>query len=314
MDNIKFRVTKEEMGIRLDQYLASKLEHVSRSQIQKLIQKGEVTVSGYKDQVKPSYRLQEHQLIFLTIPDEPILSPKKIPLDILYEDQSIVVLNKPTGMIVHPGAGNNETTLVEGLLASRDLPIDDDPARPGVVHRLDKDTSGVMVMAKTYHAMNDLKRQFAHRKVCKLYVANVEGKIGEQEGLIDAPIGRDLLNPRRMSIIPRGRKAQTEFRVLARTNDSTLLLVHLLTGRTHQIRLHMRYIGHCVIGDKLYGHANTRLMLHAWYLAFIHPESNQPVSFTSALPSEFCLPQAVSLQEIAGKFHCPCTMCIAPSK
>ncbi len=304
MNNIELTVTKEETGMRLDQYLASKIENISRSAIQKLIRDGEITIVGEEDLPKPSYRLHEHQTVLFTIPDKEALAPKKIPLDILYEDQSIVVVNKPPGMIVHPGAGNHETTLVEGLLVDRDLPMDDDATRPGIVHRLDKDTSGVMVIAETYSAMNALKEQFAHRKVCKLYVAKVEGVLQEEEGLIDAPIGRDAVNPRFMAITPRGRKAQTEFRVIARTNDSTFLMVHLLTGRTHQIRLHMRYIGHLIIGDTLYGRTDARLMLHAWRLAFMHPESNKQVSFTASLPSEFSIPGEISLSEIASKFHC----------
>lgn len=304
MGKIEFTVNKDQAGMRLDHYLASNVKNISRSTIQKLIRDGQIIILGEKNLTKPSYRLHEQQKILLRMPDEKALTPKAITLNILYEDESIVVVNKSPGMVVHPGAGNHETTLVEGLLVDRDLPPGDDPVRPGIVHRLDKDTSGVMVIAKTYSTMNDLKAQFAHRKVCKLYVAEVEGIVKEEEGLIDAPIGRDAVNPRRMTITSRGRKALTEFRVIARTSHSTFLMVHLLTGRTHQIRLHMRYIGHLIIADTLYGNSGAGLMLHAWHLGFMHPESTKKVSFKAPLPSRFAIPGEISLPEIASKFHC----------
>jgi len=304
MSKIEFVVTREEEGMRLDRYLASRMENISRNTIQKLIRDGRITLSNGKTLTKPSYQLQQQQIIVCRIPSKQILTPREIPLSIIYEDEFIVVVDKHAGVVVHPGAGNTGTTLVEGLLVDRDLPVEEDPARPGIVHRLDKDTSGVMVIAKTHEAMAALKAQFAKRGVCKLYLVNVEGIIKEEEGFIDAPIGRDALRPRRMTITPRGRRAQTEFRVIARTTDSTLLMVHLLTGRTHQIRVHMRYIGHPIIGDALYGHLGARLMLHAWRLKFIHPKGNESSSFTAPLPPEFFVSAEVSLPEIADKFQC----------
>ena len=299
MGKIELLVREQETGMRLDQFLARNVESTSRSVIQQLIRDGHVTLEGQLI-AQPSYRLRAGQGIVLNLPKGgEILDPRGIELDVLYEDESIVVINKRCGVVVHPGAGENQTTLVEGLLVERDLPVDDDPVRPGIVHRLDKDTSGTIVIAKTREAMRSLKEQFASRRVHKLYAAVVEGIVSEEEGLIDAPIGRDQGNPRRMAITARGKSAQTEFCVVERRGSSSLLLVHLLTGRTHQIRIHMRYIGHSILGDTLYGHAGNRLMLHAWRLGFLHPKSEEYLSFTAPLPAEFLLPDERSLDEMA---------------
>ena len=302
MSNKELTVAGDETGQRLDRYLAGNMPGISRSTIQRLIRAGQVTM-GPSVITQPSHRVRSNQTISCVLPEEERLVPKTIALDILYEDDSIVVVNKQPGLVVHPGAGQNATTLVEGLLVNRDLPVDDDPMRPGIVHRLDKDTSGTIVVAKTLEAMHALKEQFAARKVHKLYIARVEGIVDEEEGMIDAPIGRNTANPRRMAINPQGRSAQTEFRVLERNNDSSLLMLHLRTGRTHQIRIHMHYIGHSIIGDTLYGHANKRLMLHAWRLGFTHPQSGEYVSFTAPVPPEFTVPQGVSLDNIASNIH-----------
>jgi len=302
MGTIEFTVTEAENGLRLDRYLASNVLNISRSTIQRLIRNGQVTV-GTSVITQPSHRTRPSQVISCKLPEEKSLVPGALELDILYEDDSIVVVNKQPGLVVHPGAGQNKTTLVEGLLVDRDLPIDDDPSRPGIVHRLDKDTSGTMVVAKTPSAMHILKEQFAARAVRKLYIAQVEGIVNEEEGMIDAPIGRNPTNPRCMAINSQGRSAQTEFRVLQRRDDSSLLMVHLRTGRTHQIRIHMRYIGHTVIGDVLYGHAHKRLMLHAWRLGFTHPQSGERMSFTAPIPPEFDVPEGVSLDDMANDLH-----------
>lgn len=302
MNTIEFTVTEAENGLRLDRYLANNVLNISRSTIQRLIRNGQVTV-GTSVITQPSHRIRPSQAISCKLPEEKSLVPGALELNILYEDDSIVVVNKQPGLVVHPGAGQNETTLVEGLLVNRDLPIDDDRSRPGIVHRLDKDTSGTMVVAKTPSAMHLLKEQFAARAVRKLYIAQVEGIVNEEEGMIDAPIGRNPTNPRCMAIKSQGRSAQTEFRVLQRRDDSSLLIVHLRTGRTHQIRIHMRYIGHTVIGDVLYGHANKRLMLHAWLLGFTHPQSGEHMSFTAPIPPEFDVPEGVSLDDMANDLH-----------
>ena len=303
MGKIELRVTEAESGLRMDQFLAKNVENTSRSVIQQLIRHAHVALEGELI-TQSSYRVRTGQEIVLDMPEgEEILDPQEIKLDVLYEDESIVVINKRCGVVVHPGAGENQTTLVEGLLVDRDLPVDDDPVRPGIVHRLDKDTSGTIVIAKTTDAMRSLKEQFASRSVRKLYIALVEGIVNEEEGLIDAPIGRDAANPRRMAITSRGRSAQTEFCVLERRETSSLLMVHLQTGRTHQIRIHMRYIGHSIVGDTLYGHENTRLMLHAWRLGFIHPQSKEYVSFTAPLPPEFLVSDERLLDEAADTHY-----------
>jgi len=302
MSKIELTVTETESGLRLDRYLASNVLNISRSTIQRLIRNGQVTV-GASVITQSSHRIRPNQVVSCNLPEEEGLVPKALDLEILFEDDSIVVVNKQPGLVVHPGAGQNDTTLVEGLLVDRDLPVDDDPSRPGIVHRLDKDTSGTMVVAKTASAMHALKEQFAARSVRKLYIAQVEGMLNEEEGMIDAPIGRNPTNPRCMAINAQGRSAQTEFRVLRRSNDSSLLMLHLRTGRTHQIRVHMRYIEHAVIGDVLYGHADKRLMLHAWRLGFTHPQSQEYVSFTAPIPPEFGVPEGSSLDDVANNLH-----------
>ncbi len=297
MDWIELTVQEGDAGLRLDHYLAENSVDLSRSAIQRLIRDKMVTVN-WETVTRPSHLIHPGQLIRCPIPEEPILSPKAICLDILYEDDSIVVVNKQSGLVVHPGAGHASTSLVEGLLVDRRLPASDDPSRPGIVHRLDKDTSGAIVVAKTESAMRALKAQFAERVVKKIYVAQVEGKVQEDEGLIDATIGRDPVHPYRMAVRPQGRGAQTEFRVLDRDAKSTFLLVRLRTGRTHQIRVHMRYIGHPVVGDRVYGrNVDTRLMLHAWALGFTHPESGCAVSFTAPVPSEFASSRVQALRD-----------------
>lgn len=302
MTEIKLTVEDAESGLRLDRYLAGNVQGSSRSTIQRLIRAGLVTV-GTRVITQPSYRIRSDQTVSCTLLEEKGLVPKAIELDILYEDDSIVVVNKQPGLVVHPGAGQKETSLVEGLLVDRDLPVDDDSTRPGIVHRLDKDTSGTIVVAKTAFAMRALKEQFAARTVNKIYIAQVEGTVQEEEGMIDAPIGRDPANPRRMAINAQGRSAQTEFRVLRRGHAASLLLVHIHTGRTHQIRVHMRYINHTIIGDALYGRPDTRLMLHAWRLGFTHPQSGEYVSFIAPVPPAFAVPEGISLDDIATAFQ-----------
>ena len=302
MTKSKFTVTEEQNGIRLDRYLAINIPSTSRSTIQRLIRNGQVTVEEHVI-TQASLHVRQNQIISCELPEEESLIAKAIDLEILYEDDSIVVVNKQPGVVVHPGAGQNKTTLVEGLLVNRDLPIDDDPMRPGIVHRLDKDTSGTIVVAKTPLALRVMKEQFAERTVHKLYIAQVEGIIKEKEGMIDAPIGRDPANPRRMAINSRGRSAQSEFRVLQRSDSSSLLMIRLLTGRTHQIRLHMRYIGHSIVGDTMYGREGTRLMLHAWRLGFIHPQDGEYISFTAPIPADFNVTDEISLDEAANSLQ-----------
>ena len=288
MERIESTVAEEREGERLDRFLREIRPDISRSEIQRQIRAGRVSISGIVVK-RPSYRLREGEGVVWEVLDEPGLLPRRIPLEILFEDDQIVVVNKEAGLVVHPGSGTVGPTLVEGLLVERDLPGDDDPTRPGIVHRLDKDTSGLIVVAKTASALASLKGQFAERRVSKSYIALVEGAFSEEEGRIDAPIGRDPTRPRRMAIDPRGRPAQTEFRVLSRYQDSSLLSVSPLTGRTHQIRVHMNYIGHPVVGDGVYGgpRPEGRLFLHAWRIAFTHPETGEMIRFESLPPPGF---------------------------
>jgi 23S rRNA pseudouridine1911/1915/1917 synthase len=275
------------VGQRLDRYLADACPELSRTDVQQAIREGKVFVSG-KTIRRPAHRVREGDTIRWDIAEEPILVPKRIPLSILYEDDALIAVDKPTGLVVHPGAGTTETTLVEGLLADRALPVSDDPARPGVVHRLDKETSGVIVFAKTLQALDSLKHQFADRTAKKHYIAVADGTFDEQEGLIDAPISRDPTLPQRRSIQAGGRRSETEFTVLSNLGDASLLWVRPRTGRTHQIRVHFRYIGHPIRGDDKYGGSRyDRLMLHAWRLQIRHPVDDSALEFRAPVPDAF---------------------------
>jgi 23S rRNA pseudouridine1911/1915/1917 synthase len=288
MERIESIVDERSNGERLDRFLASIRPDVSRSLIQREIREGNVQVAGSAVH-RTAHRLRSGEVIAWTLLDTSPLSPAPIPLSILFEDDALLALDKPADLVVHPGAGTHKTTLVEGLLATRNLPPSDDPSRPGIVHRLDKGTSGIMVVAKTDRALESLKRQFAERMVAKSYLSIVEGTISEDVGTIDAPVGRDPASPSRMTVLPRGRPAQTEFQVLKRSENQTLLLVCPRTGRTHQIRTHLRYIGHPVLGDDVYGGSvpADRMFLHAWRLVVRHPETGETLRFEAPPPSAF---------------------------
>ncbi|MBU1050160.1 RluA family pseudouridine synthase [Candidatus Bipolaricaulota bacterium] len=287
MIEYQIEAESEHIGRRIDQFLASAHPEISRTEIQGQIRAGNVLVSGQSID-RPSHRLRAGDRIEWEIPDKPILTPNSIPLDILFEDAFMVVVNKASGVVVHPGAGTTETTLIEGLLVDRKLPVSDDPARPGVVHRLDMETSGVIVVAKTLHALETLKEQFANRSTQKHYIAVVDGTFDETEGHVDAPIGRNPAMPQRMSIQKSGRHAQTDFSVLADLGGQSLLWVRPRTGRTHQIRVHMRYVGHSVVGDDKYGGSKAdRLMLHAWRLLIRHPMHAEVMEFIAPIPDCF---------------------------
>jgi 23S rRNA pseudouridine1911/1915/1917 synthase len=287
MECIERTVDAASEGLRLDRFLTQIRPDVSRSEIQRSIRSGHVNVAENTVQ-QPAYRLRQGETITWEVPVRLLLHPHSLPLRILFEDQHLVAVDKPPGLIVHPGAGTDRTTLVEGLLIGRSLPVDDDPLRPGIVHRLDKETSGVLIVAKTPMALASLKTQFASRAVTKLYLAVVDGMISEDEGWIDAPVARDPSRPSRMGIQVQGRSAQTAFRVLSRTSTRTFLLVCPHTGRTHQIRVHLRYIEHPVHGDTTYGGAIAdRLFLHAWRLAVQHPETGQELRLEAPPPAGF---------------------------
>lgn len=284
-------VATGEAGERLDLWLASRLTALSRTRIQRLITTGLITLN--RKPAKPSTLLEEGQRICVMLPPE---APSRLPaetiaLDILYEDEDLVVVNKPSGLVVYPGAGHEGGTLINGLLQGRTLAQVGAPVRPGIVHRLDKETSGVIVVAKTDMAYYHLIEQFKRREVSKRYLALVQGTFAEDEGRIEAPIGRDPQQRKRMKVAASGGKlAVTEFTVRQRWPSGTLLEAHPLTGRTHQIRVHLSAIGHPILGDRLYGascDSSERLMLHAWQLELWHPRTGQRMHWIAPPPAEF---------------------------
>lgn len=277
-------------GERLDRWLAEQLPDLSRSRIQTLIHEGYVQLDGQS--MKPSTKLTRGVEISIGIPPDPFatIEPEPMELDVLHEDDQIVVVNKPPGLVVHPAVGHERGTLVNGLLHNRSLATGSDPSRPGVVHRLDRDTSGVLVVAKSERAYESLVDQFRARTVRKTYLALAHGVFEETEGRIEAPIGRHPQHPREQSIRHVGGKdALTDFGVLGTFDDRTLLAVYPETGRTHQIRVHLAAIEHPVVGDSVYGRRDDveELMLHAWKLEIAHPTTEERQAFTAAPPRRF---------------------------
>jgi len=287
-------VGPEEAGKRLDVWLTEKLTGVSRSRIQRLIEEGLILVGGRP--VKASHKVRPGQKIWGEVPPPPSLKarPEPIPLDIVYEDEDLIVVNKPQGMVVHPAPGNESGTLVNALLYHcGDLSGMGGTIRPGIVHRLDKDTSGLLVAAKNDFAHRSLAAQIKARKVKRIYLALVYGEIKEPAGKIEAPIGRHPVDRQRMAVtFKNSRPALTYYRVLRRFEGFTLLEVHLKTGRTHQIRVHMAYLNHPVVGDALYGPKKQAFevpgqLLHAAKLGFHHPRTGDYLEFMAPLPPAF---------------------------
>ena len=281
--------TYEGNGDRLDVALSRDGE-LSRSRASALIREGRVTVDG-KTEDKPAFKAPAGSVIALDMPQvKPARAEAQdIPLEILYEDKHLAVVVKPCGMVVHPAAGNDDGTLVNALLYHLDsLSGIGGEMRPGIVHRLDKDTSGLMLVAKDDKTHEALSRQLSERQMEKHYRAVVYGKMKEESGVIEKPIGRSKTDRKKMAVDENGRWAKTEWKVLREYADRTLLDVHIVTGRTHQIRVHMASIGHPVLGDPLYGHRNMpkaeRLMLHAYSLAFTHPATGESMCFTAKCP------------------------------
>lgn len=281
-----------EAGLRLDKYIAGQLEALSRSAAQKLIKEGNITVNGQV--VRPSYLLEKGDFILICLPPEPEgLRPEAIPLDILYSDENIIVVNKPAGMVVHPAFGHRQGTLVNALLAHFPelSPPENEKDRPGIVHRLDKDTSGLLVVARNEKARRDLQAQFKERRVEKKYLALVEGRLSPPQGRIEAPIGRDRRHRKRMAVLKDGRPARTSYHVLEYFSLHTLLEVTPETGRTHQIRVHLAFIKHPIAGDRVYGPRRQKLelerpFLHAFLLGFHDPSNGKYVEFRADLPPE----------------------------
>jgi 23S rRNA pseudouridine1911/1915/1917 synthase len=276
-----FNVEPAEAGERLDRLAARRLD-LSRSLVQRVIGDGDLLVDG--EEASPSHKVRNGQLIEVRLPEEG-LSPEDIPVPIIYEDESILVVDKPAGLVVHPGAGNPSGTLANALL-SRGI-AGGDPSRPGVVHRLDRDTSGLMVLAKGEPAYSKLIEMMSAREVARVYMAVVVGEGLPETGTIDSPVGRDPDNPTLMTAGV-GKPAVTRFEVLAEAAGHTMLRIRLETGRTHQIRVHLSAIGYPVYADPLYGKAvpHHRLWLHAEQLSFQHPVGEEPLVFHSAIPEE----------------------------
>ena len=293
MEIINLVYKKADSDDRLDKYLASELEEVTRSYVQTLIKDGCVLVNGKAE--KANYILKDLDVIDVTIKDleQVDILPQDISLDIVYEDSDIIVINKPAGMVVHPGAGNYTGTLVNALMYHcTDLSGINGEIRAGIVHRIDKDTSGLLVACKNDFAHRNLSIQFSEKKVTKKYIAICSGIIPHNLGKIDAPLARDPKSRQQMCVVENGKNAVTNFKVIERFKRHTLIEVLLETGRTHQIRVHMKYIGYPVLGDPIYGHRSEvdpvhGQYLHAKELSFYHPRSGKLLSFSAPLPDYF---------------------------
>ncbi len=289
------RLTAGNDNERLDSWLSGELDGFSRSHIQKLIEEGRITVNGKN--TKANFRLKAGDVVQITVPPPERLdiSAEEIKLDVLFEDEDIIVINKPKGMVVHPGAGNYSGTLVNALMRHCGDSLSDinGVIRPGIIHRIDKDTTGVLVVAKNNAAHEALSERFKVHDINRVYVALVEGIIREERGRIDAPIGRHPADRKKMAVnIKNGRRAVTHFTVLERFRNATLVELKLETGRTHQIRVHMAYIGFPLIGDTVYGKSSDKYRisgqaLHARLLGFVHPRTGEYMEFRSEPPEYF---------------------------
>lgn len=301
-NEFEYIITTEEKGERLDHYLALKNEiGLTRSRIHKLIEDGYVEVN--KEAPKPSYKIKAEDRILVSVPPPKKLEvrPENIPLDIIYEDSDLIIINKPRGMVVHPAAGNYSGTLVNALLYHcPDIKSGSGIGgvlRPGIVHRLDKDTSGLLVVAKNDFTHQSLARQFKAKKISKQYLALVHGRIPQDKGVIEAKVGRHPKHRKKMAIIRstetsvKGREAVTHYRVVERFKNYTLVELTLKTGRTHQIRVHMTSLSHSIVGDPVYGHRKEEFevsgqLLHAAKLGFVHPRTGKYVEFSGKVPED----------------------------
>lgn len=288
----KISIVCSEGGTRIDKYID--IEGLSRSNIQNMIDNNKITVNG--NNVKSNYKLRDNDVIELIIegPKEADIIPEDIPIDIVYEDSELLVVNKPQGMVVHPAPGNYTGTLVNALMyhCKGNLSGINGVMRPGIVHRIDKDTSGLLLVAKTDNAHTELSRQIQEKSVKREYICVCEGLVKPKKGIIDAPIGRHHLNRLKMAVTPTNSKhAVTHFEVLEYFHNNSLVKCVLETGRTHQIRVHMQYIGHPVTGDPLYLKKNSHRLpgqaLHARCIGFIHPKTKEYMEFTADEPLVF---------------------------
>lgn len=292
MSKVEHNVTDNQAGDRIDKVLANLNAEWSRTQVQEWIKAGHVLVNGNK--VKTNYKVVNEDHLDIIIPDpEPLdVVAEDMDLDIYYEDSDVLVVNKPRGMVVHPAAGHGTGTLVNGLLAHcKDLSGINGVMRPGIVHRIDKDTSGLLMVAKNDLAHEKLVEQLVNKTVTRKYKAIVHGVVNHDHGTIDAPIGRDTKDRQSMTVVDGGKHAVTHFNVIDRFKDFTLIECQLETGRTHQIRVHMKYIGFPLAGDPKYGPRKTvefgGQVLHAGVLGFNHPRTGEYLEFTAPLPTDF---------------------------
>jgi len=294
MKTIDLEALDSDNGKRIDVFLSEKIVEYSRTYFKKLIEDEIVMIDGKTR--KANYKLKPGDKVVVTLP-EPVeleVKPEDIDIDIVYEDDELLVVNKPQGMVVHPAHGNYSGTLVNGLLKRcHGLSGINGVIRPGIVHRIDKDTSGIIVVAKTNEAHMALSLQLKEHSINRKYIALLEGRLKEERGTIDAPIGRDPSNRKRMAVVNKNSKnAVTHYKVLELFDSNTLIEAKLETGRTHQIRVHMAYIGHPVVGDPVYGYKKQRFklngqLLHAALLGFIHPKTQEYMEFTAPLPDYF---------------------------
>ncbi|PID25511.1 RluA family pseudouridine synthase [Sporosarcina sp. P7] len=292
MERIEYEITEELTGNRIDKALATLQPDWSRTQIQQWVKEEHVKVNG--SAVKPNYKVKTADKLTVEQPEieEYDVEAENLQLEIVYEDQDVLVVNKPVGMVVHPSAGHVSGTLVNGLMYQvTDLSGINGIMRPGIVHRIDKDTSGLLMVAKNDKAHVSLVNQLVAKSVNRVYTALVHGHIPHDNGTIDAPIGRDKRDRQRMAVVDDGKNAVTHFKVLERFGAYTLVECRLETGRTHQIRVHMRYIGYPLVGDPKYGQRKTidfgGQVLHAGTVGFNHPATDEYMEFTAPLPENF---------------------------
>lgn len=294
-DMVTFAAEADDLGKRIDVFAAENYEELSRSGIKKIIDSGNVLVNGKA--VKANYKLRNGDVVTLIVPQiEPLeILPQNIPLDILYEDDDVIVINKPQGMVVHPAPGHYTDTMVNALLyhCGDSLSGINGVLRPGIVHRIDMDTSGVVMAAKNNNAHRSLALQLAEHTITRKYNAIVYNNIKEDEGTVDRPLGRNPQDRKKMAVVQSGgRRAVTHYRVIDRLGKFTYIEAQLETGRTHQIRVHMTYIGHPLLGDSVYGPKKQPFnlkgqVLHARVLGFIHPTTGEYMEFESPLPDYF---------------------------
>ena len=286
-------VPPDAAGMRFDRFLAARLRQFSRSRLQQLIRDGAATLQGRHARPRDIVHAGEKIELFEPPPEKIDCEPEPIPLAVLFEDEDLIVINKPAGIVTHPGAGHKTHTLVNALLAHcRTLSGIGGKERPGIVHRLDKETSGCLVVAKNDMAHHALSHQFAERSVSKVYLALVAGRLRKKSGVIDAPITRHPVKRQRMTIgSAKGRAARTEYRVCSENESGSVVECGIHSGRTHQIRVHLHHLGHPVLGDKVYAPKLAgkfpRQMLHARRLGFSHPRTAKEMEFTAAIPEDF---------------------------